>query len=84
MGKLVGIYTDNEAETLCHIEDSIAEAARWLECHITTLYKSLKTSGAMRAKGYKLELINTKSSGPLKVENAPRFERRLKEEKTNV
>ena len=54
----VGIYTDDSAETLCNITDTITEASNWVGVHVTALYKSKHLDGVMRAKGYKLELIN--------------------------
>jgi hypothetical protein len=53
----VGIYEDNETETLAHIVNTITEASKWIGCTIDTLYKAQHLGGVMRAKGYKLELI---------------------------
>ena len=55
--RLIGIYTDDGAETLCHLVPSIIEASNWVGCNPDTFYRALHTSGAMRAKGYKLEII---------------------------
>lgn len=55
--RLIGIYTDDGAETLCHLVPSITEASRWVGCNPDTFYRALHTSGAMRAKGYRLEII---------------------------
>lgn len=57
VSRLIGIYTDDGAETLCHLVPSIADAGRWIGCHPDTFYKSMHVSGVMRAKGYKLEII---------------------------
>lgn len=58
--KLIGIYTNDENETLCHLVKTIQDGARWIGCSTTALYKSLKLDGVMNAKGYKIELINFK------------------------
>ena len=58
----VGIYEDNEAETLAHIVPTITEASRWIGCTIDTLYKSLHLNGVMKAKGYTLELIKNEEA----------------------
>ena len=54
---LIGIYEDNQAETLAHIVPTLSQASKWIGCTIDTLYKSLHLNGVMRAKGYKIELI---------------------------
>ena len=59
---IIGIYEDNEAETLAHIVPTITEASTWIGCTIDALYKSLHLNGVMRAKGYKLELIKNEEA----------------------
>ena len=54
---LIGIYEDNEMELLSHIVKTVEEASRWIQCSIDSLYKAKYIDGVMRAKGYKLELI---------------------------
>ena len=54
---LIGIYEDNEMELLSHIVKTIEEASRWIGCSIDSLYKARYIDGVMRAKGYKLEMI---------------------------
>ena len=44
-------------ELLSHIVKTIEEASRWIQCSIDSLYKARYIDGVMRAKGYKLELI---------------------------
>ena len=53
----IGIYHDNDAETLAHVVDTITDASAWIGCTLDTLYKSLHLNGVMKAKGYKIELI---------------------------
>lgn len=57
VNRLIGIYTHDSAETLCHLVPSILEASRWVGCHPDTFYKALQTTGEMTAKGFKLEII---------------------------
>ena len=58
MIKLIGIYTNDRAETLCHIVKTIAEASKFIGCGVSTLYDSLHRDGFMNARGYKIELLN--------------------------
>jgi hypothetical protein len=55
--RIIGIYENNESETLAHIVETIEQASRWIGCGMTTLYDALHRDGFMNAKGYKLEII---------------------------
>jgi hypothetical protein len=55
--RIIGIYENNESETLAHIVETIEQASRWIGCGVTTLYDALHREGVMNAKGYKLEII---------------------------
>jgi hypothetical protein len=59
---IIGIYEDNEAGTLAHIVDTITEASKWVGCTIDAFYKSLHLTGVMRAKGYKIELLENEEA----------------------
>lgn len=58
----VGIYTNDEHETLSHIVETIEDAARWIGVTVDALYKSKHLHGFMNSKGYKIELINENQS----------------------
>lgn len=53
----VGIYTNDEHETLAHVVDTIEDASRWIGVTVDALYKSKHLHDFMNAKGYKIELI---------------------------
>lgn len=59
---IVGIYTNDEHETLSHITETIEDASRWIGVTVDALYKSKHLNGDMCAKGYKIELINENQS----------------------
>lgn len=61
----VGIYTDDEHETLAHITETIEDASRWIGVTVDALYKSKHLHGVMVSKGYKIELIN-ENTKPIK------------------
>ena len=54
---MIGIYKDNESQTLSHLCDTIEQAAKWIESSTQALYKSLHLYGVMKAKGYIVERI---------------------------
>jgi predicted secreted protein len=56
----IGIYEDTKAETLANIVETITEASKWIGCTIDALYKAQHLTGVMKAKGYKIELIENK------------------------
>jgi hypothetical protein len=55
--RIIGIYENNESETLAHIVETVEQASKWIGCGVTTLYDALHREGVMNAKGYKLEII---------------------------
>ena len=56
--KVIGIYEDNEIESLVHIVKTIEEGAVWIGCSVQALYKTRLIDGVMRSKGFKLELLD--------------------------
>ena len=54
---LIGIYEDNEAQTLAHIVNTLSQASAWLGVTLDALYKAKHLNGVMKAKGYTIELI---------------------------
>ena len=55
--RFIGIYEDNEIESLVHIVKTIEEGALWIGCSVQALYKNRLLDGVMRSKGFKLELL---------------------------
>ena len=56
--KVIGIYEDDEIESLVHIVKTIEEGAGWIGCSVQALYKSRLIDGVMSSKGFKLELLD--------------------------
>lgn len=54
---IIGIYHDNDAETLAHVVETITDASAWVGVTIDALYKAKHLHGVMKANGYKIELI---------------------------
>lgn len=56
--KLVGIYKNDESESLVNLVNTIEEGALWIGVTPQALYKNHKIHGFMGALGFKLELID--------------------------
>ena len=56
--KVIGIYQDDEIESLVNIVKTIEEGAVWIGCSVQALYKNRLIDGVMRSKGFKLELLD--------------------------
>ena len=54
----IGIYTNDEFETLVNIVETIKDAAAWCEVTVDSFYKAMHIHGRMIANGYVLELIS--------------------------
>lgn len=53
----IGIYTNDEFETLLNIVETIKDAAAWCDVTVDSFYKALHIHGRMSANGFVLELI---------------------------
>jgi hypothetical protein len=56
--KVIGIYEDDEIESLVHMVKTIEEGASWIGCSVQALYKNRLIDGVMRSRGFKLELLD--------------------------
>ena len=54
---MIGIYKDNESQTLSHLCDTIEQASKWIGSSTQALYKSFHVLGVMKAKGFIVERV---------------------------
>lgn len=54
---IIGIYHDNDAETLANVVNTLSQASAWVGVTLDALYKAKHLHGVMKANGYKIELI---------------------------
>ena len=59
---IIGIYHDNEAETLANVVNTLTQASEWIGITLDALYKAKHLHGVMKANGYKIELIKNEEA----------------------